>query len=154
VKDQMLTWDQNMMIFFREIVDSLGNIAEQEDAVSKFDFIYDKGSLVNYTGNLAKGLEFSYENGQYSIKTGIIPKDSGIYFLTFLFDNNKTNVHEGEYKVNLVETECKEFLHQIYYKVNEQNDGSYNTNRDILISNTSLESDNLYGKEVYTFIVE
>ena len=156
VKDQMLAWDQNMMIFFREIVDSLGNIAEQEDAVSKFDFIYDKGSLVNYTGNLAKGLKFSYENGQYSIKTGIIPKDSGIYFLTFLFDNKSTDVHDSEFDVKLVDTEeCKEILHQIYYKVNEQNDGSYDTNPEIVNENT--ENGLHIGEETriaYSFIVE
>jgi len=156
VKDQMLTWDQNMIIFFREITNASGSIAEQEDAVSKFDFIYEKGNLVDYTGNLAKGMEFSYENGNYSIKTGIIPKDSGIYFLTFNFDNKNTNAHDSEFDVKLVDTEkCNEILHQIYYGVNEQSDGSYDTNPEIVNKNTE---DGLHiGEETritYSFIVE
>jgi hypothetical protein len=155
VKNQMLTWDQNMTIFFRKIVNTSNSIAEQEDAVSKFDFFYEKGKLVDYTGNLAKGIEFNYENGNYSIIAGIIPKDSGIYFLTFHFDDKSTDVHDSEFDVNLVDTKCEEVLSQIYYEVNEGNNGSYDTNPEIVNENT--ENGLHIGEEtrvVYSFIVE
>ena len=59
-------------------------------------------------------MEFNYENNQYSIKTGIIPKESGIFFFKFQFDNKNTNVHDSEFDVNLVDAdECKEILHRL-----------------------------------------
>ena len=154
VKDQMLTWDENMMIFFRKIVFPSKHIADQEDAVSKFDFIYETGKFVKYTGNLAKGMEFYYNNGQYLLKTGIIPKESGIFFFTFMFDNKSTNVHDSEFDVNLTDTKCKEVLSEIYYEVNKQNDGSYNTNRDVLLQNLTEPYSSELDKFTYTFIVE
>jgi hypothetical protein len=148
---------RNFLSIFK-MSDSTKNAAGQTTGKfdESFNTILEKGEILN---SLPDGPEYKleYSNNQYKLKIGLITKTPGLFLLSPIFFNKYPNAHNSLNKVE-IRPECDlEYIEDIMFLINKQNDGSFRTNYDLFkkFMNPLVSYDiNNIRNECYTFVVK
>ena len=143
--------DLNNELLIRSIGDTTVNIIGQVSAIDSFNIVNVIGSVQVVSSVTAK-ITLEYLEERYRFRAGFIPKREGVY--NFAFNFLYLNAHDDVYDVEVTDSKCTEGIEKLYYKINEQSDGSFSTNYNILEENIDIDGYGGLDRYFFTFVVK
>jgi len=148
---ELKKWGQEAIhIYFNKSTDTLLAIGAQGGGSFSFEMINEFGGI-NIQNAVITSMDFEYNNNNYHLKSGLIPKETGVYFITFGFNNPNNHNHGYEAHINYKEN-CDEYINTLTINVNEESNGYFNTNSHILSDNSVSLPHN--SSITYSFVVK
>ena len=126
-------------------------ISNLED--SNQNLIWNSFDLLEDIGTIHGGIKLVYNDDYYEFKHHFLPKKKGVYSIGIGFSSFSSG--ERRYEVDFQEGKCKEELAEQTIKINEQSDGTFDTNWEILKDNIMPnEPIGNLNRTTYSFVVE
>jgi len=151
VGNDILSWNKDIRANFMKSTDITLAPGRQGDGVYSFDMINEIGEIEIKSGRITS-LNFDYYDNNYHLKTAIIPKEVGVFFIGFGIDMSSIRYDVNKININYKE-DCEEYINTLTINLNKDMNGNYNNN-GIVFSDNSSSMPGYTPKSTYSFVVK